>query len=284
MSFVKRELLIPLMDQYRNYLKGQKRTENDRPLSNMDENYKREIAEKATLILDSGNWKETEIGEGSIADRVIKAVQRNVNLVGRYQVSAFADKVKEKTADSERIFFDLYHNHQEEACFSQICDLFGRKYDLVAYLFFIADPDRFLPLRSSRFDEIFEKLNIELRTSGRCSWDNYQSFLDVVSEVRDAMRERYQDYDEDLLDAHSFLWTLRQKLPDNNDGAENIAEDPVLLMTSVEDEGDIVFHKEYGKGTIAKFTEKNIYVMFSDTQRIFPYPEAFEKGYLKKLP
>lgn len=44
--------------------------------------------------------------------------------------------------------------------------------------------------------------------------------------------------------------------------------------------GVIVRHKEYGKGTVAKIVGGNIYVTFEKGQRIFPYPEAFIKGYL----
>jgi len=41
-----------------------------------------------------------------------------------------------------------------------------------------------------------------------------------------------------------------------------------------------VLHKLYGKGEVVKITENNIYVLFGEKQRIFPHPDAFEKGYL----
>ena len=46
------------------------------------------------------------------------------------------------------------------------------------------------------------------------------------------------------------------------------------------DNHSIVHHSHYGKGEVTKVTENKIYVAFGDKQRIFSYPEAFDKGYL----
>ena len=47
---------------------------------------------------------------------------------------------------TERVLFDLFHKRKDQECFERICRLFGRKYDLVAYLYYVADPDKYLPL------------------------------------------------------------------------------------------------------------------------------------------
>ena len=41
-----------------------------------------------------------------------------------------------------------------------------------------------------------------------------------------------------------------------------------------------VRHNLYGKGEVTKITEDKIYVFFGKNQRIFPYPDAFEKEFL----
>ena len=41
-----------------------------------------------------------------------------------------------------------------------------------------------------------------------------------------------------------------------------------------------VHHKLYGAGEVTKITEDKLYVSFGGKNRIFPYPEAFDKGYL----
>ncbi|MBR0342505.1 MAG: hypothetical protein IJH64_09765 [Oscillospiraceae bacterium] len=42
----------------------------------------------------------------------------------------------------------------------------------------------------------------------------------------------------------------------------------------------IVHHERYGKGEVIKVSDDRIYVAFGKQQRIFPYPQAFDKGYL----
>lgn len=272
---------MPYMETYKRYLNNQERGESARLLSNVQEDYKKDIAEKAAILLDSKNWNESEIGKGSIGDRAIKAVQRNMNLIGRFQVSTFSAIVKEEYAVSEQLLFNLYHNRKDKECFEQICKLFGRKYDLVAYLYYILDPSRYLPLRSSIFDGIFKKLGIDLQTSGRCSWDNYQDYLSTVAAVRDALRDYYQNDDIDLLDAHSFLWTLNLDVLDMRQ--KESGKEDVPIKKKVIEIGASVLHKDYGEGTITKITEDNVYVGFEKKQRIFPYPKAFEKEYLKLI-
>ena len=41
-----------------------------------------------------------------------------------------------------------------------------------------------------------------------------------------------------------------------------------------------VRHSFYGKGEVVKITDDKLYVSFENKQRIFQYPDAFEKGYL----
>lgn len=47
-------------------------------------------------------------------------------------------------------------------------------------------------------------------------------------------------------------------------------------------EQSIVYHKVYGMGTVTRIEDERIYVEFENNQnRIFEFPAAFEKGYLK---
>lgn len=95
------------------------------------------------------------------------------------------------------------------------------------------------------------------------------------------MKEYYQSDEVDLLDAHSFLWTLNL---DDFDivGASSDSREVVAKETKYEyEEG--VYHKDYGNGRVVKRTTEKIYVDFNGKQRIFLYPEAFEKEYLKLL-
>lgn len=274
---IDRDILIPYLASYKHYLDAQAHQDDVRPLSNEQEDYKRGIASKAAEILESDRWTESMIGKGVIGNRAIKAVQHNQNLIGRFQVSAFSDKVRNNLATSERVLFDLYHNQKARECFEQICGLFGRKYDLVAYLYFILDPNKYLPLRSSIFDDIFKTFGIDFCTSGRCSWENYLEFLSVIEAFRSVMQDYYQIDGIDLLDAHSFLWTSNLNIF-SSEGKINIT-DPENKF----DIGVAVYHKDYGRGTISKITDKNIYVEFEKKLRIFPRSDAFDREYLKLI-
>ena len=44
-----------------------------------------------------------------------------------------------------------------------------------------------------------------------------------------------------------------------------------------------VHHNVYGDGEVIKLATDKIYVMFGEKLRIFPYPDALEKGYLSAL-
>ena len=46
--------------------------------------------------------------------------------------------------------------------------------------------------------------------------------------------------------------------------------------------GDTIFHTSFGNGTVMAIDEKYIFLQFSDQERKFLYPGAFEKGFLKK--
>ena len=268
MASISQEILLPYLDAYIRYLHTQERAEGCRPLSNASEDYKRAIAETAANLLNADHWNEADIGSGIIGESVIKAVQKNVNLVSSFQNIGFANLTREKTLEAETLLYKLYHNHEDEACFEPLCSLYGRKYDLIAYLFFIRDPNRYLPVKPSFFDQIFRKLGVETHLSGNCSWENYKEFLETVTELRDLMMQHYSSSDIDLLDAHSFLWTAGQDVLEM--GTEKKVEP-----------GALIFHKDYGEGIITSVTDENIYVAFGEKARIFSNPEAFEKGYLE---
>jgi hypothetical protein len=90
--------------------------------------------------------------------------------------------------------------------------LFARKYDFIAYLFFLRDWERFMPIAPSHFDLVFPMLDARvdgqlLKTRKRCSWENYSSYNEAFRLVREAL-EGMGIPRVRLLDAHSFCWML----------------------------------------------------------------------------
>ena len=58
------------------------------------------------------------------------------------------------------------------------------------------------------------------------------------------------------------------------------SESEKVLDTNSVTEQSTVFHNRFGTGTVTKIADGKIYVLFGRQQRIFQYPDAFEKGWL----
>ena len=85
----------------------------------------------------------------------------------------------------ERHLFGLYRSDSDEgATFDHLSELTGAKYPLLAYLYFLKDMDRFMPIQPTTFDRAFRDLGIDLVTVRNCSWENFQRFNTALSEVR----------------------------------------------------------------------------------------------------
>jgi hypothetical protein len=197
------------------------------------EDYKEDIAREAARILDSARWTRAELGRGAILDRVIRAIElRGNNLLSwqpRYgpgsEIHASlvgARRSVRRRRELEMIFWQLYReNHANEATFAALTNICGNRYELLGYLFFIADRHRFLPIRTTWFDRFLAELGISVKTRGQCGWNNYELFLASMRDVRSQLRAE-GIHDATLLDAHSFGWILA-RFPLNSDGASPAA-------------------------------------------------------------
>ena len=172
------------------------------------EGYKHNVYIYAHNILDFSTWRLSDIGTGKIAEKAIQAVDGGANLVHHQQKLHFKNKICENTKKSEQLLYNLYCSDSDEKSFKDIVSFWGGKYDLIAYLFFIKNDKKYLPINSSNFDERFAMLNIPLRMSRNCTSQNYFLFLGYIDTLRKHM-EAYYGFDVSLLDAHSVIWQLR---------------------------------------------------------------------------
>lgn len=187
------------------------------------EGYKPGVRDRALLILAPQGWTEAEIGSGTILQRMIEAVEiKGNNLIvrqnrwgpGSSEHSALLDARRDanRQLELERCLFDLFHGADEGATFGRLKGVLGAKYPLLAYLFFLKDMDRFMPIRPKNFDSVFYDLRIGLVTNQRCSWENYQSFNAALREVQSALAGLDGLTEIRLIDAHSFCWMLEKQL------------------------------------------------------------------------
>lgn len=190
------------------------------------EGYKPRLRDYANGILAAETWTEVGIGSGNILRCVTNAIEiqqgksgHNNNLVRwqnrfghanrdhRVLLEAISDPAL--CRDLEDSLFGLYRRKADEgALFERLRALVGPRYPLLAYLFFLKDINRFMPIGPTAFDRAFRDLAIDLTTRGQCSWDNYQRFNATLGKVQAALASSMGRSDVRLIDAHSFCWML----------------------------------------------------------------------------
>ncbi len=182
------------------------------------ENYKYNVYKEARENLGNKWWKPEDIGTGKIQKAVSSAIQTKVNhnyqnidnnLVDWRKKDDFVKTVKNKNL--ETTLFNFYKSKiSDQQAFETFIDE-KLSYQFIAYLFFIKDRNRFMPISQAKFDETFELIGIQnFKTSHNLSWDNYLTYLDIIKQVRDFLKTK--DDNATLLDAHSFLWILGNQM------------------------------------------------------------------------
>lgn len=183
-----------------------------------EEDYKSRIAEEARKELNCSSWKESWIGTGKIAECAKRAMNKAGNLVNKYSQMDFKDRLDPDTSkyhkEAEQVLYDIYRNPavSESVAFENAVKTFGARYGILSYLFFVKDDTRFLPISAENFDTGFAILEIDYTTSHRCSWENYNGFIDIINEIRVVMEDALPMKGMPrLIDAHSFVWVIQQK-------------------------------------------------------------------------
>lgn len=188
------------------------------------EEYKDRVWHAAQEELAVQSWRKKDIGSGSILRAVVSAIEikrsstlRN-NLVawdGRRGPKsrshlALVEASSAETEQIERWAFDFYHGAESEprTSFDELMRLVGKRYDVVAYLFFLKNMFRYVPIATKTFDKAFSMLGVDLVTTMKCSWENYSRYNATIAEVRRLLVEVAGVADARLLDAHSFCWML----------------------------------------------------------------------------
>lgn len=203
------------------------------------ESYKPRVRDYALQLLAADQWKEGQIGSGEILEKVISAIEiqathgdRTNNMVFWQNRYGHAQRDHRSLLEAqrnisdrqrfERLFFDLYRARRTEgAIFEDLRDITDGKYPLLAYLFFLKDMDRFMPIQPTGFDRVFGELGIDLKTLRNCSWENYQAFNSVLNDLRIDIANQAGLKDVRLIDAHSWCWLFSTLLKQAANGELN---------------------------------------------------------------
>jgi hypothetical protein len=117
------------------------------------------------------------------------------------------------TQANERLLFDFFKSKiQDDKAFEQFSEL-GFSYQLIAYLFFIKNSQKYLPISQKKFDLIFSNLNIDFKTNHNSSWENYETYIGIIKQFQNYLKIKFKGIE--LLDAHSFLWIYGYQFEDS---------------------------------------------------------------------
>lgn len=206
------------------------------------ERYKPRLRAYALTLLDAEAWRVDNIGSGEILNRTIQTIEiheRDPDLVNNFVFwqNRYGDASRNHRllleaqtdpalrTEVEDLLFGLYRsNADEEATFDRLSELSDGKYPLLAYLFFLKDVDRFMPIQPTGFDRAFRALNIDFATLRQCNWRNYATYNAMLDGLRPLIAEAAHLPAVRLVDAHSFCWIFSSLLNEESKGTLKRAE------------------------------------------------------------
>lgn len=223
------------------------------PYIKEEEGYKYEIYEKAHKTLSFENWTTDSIGTGIIIEQLAEAIEIPGNNLVSWQARYGEDSRPQnplyesrgdagKVRQIEQAFFQLYRSENNADSLDKLISIFGRRYPLIAYLFFIKDRSRYLPIAPTYFDQSFKSLGADFITSHQCSWENYSTFIRLIGDIRVMLEERLTT-EVTLLDAHSFTWMLSNQM-----ARENILPDVKEYLEFDHTEREAIVKARIGQG------------------------------------
>ena len=192
------------------------------PYIRREEGYKLKVSMAGNEALNIGNWETSFVGTGQILKAVIGAIEIPGNNLVQWEarygeekrphqpfyVALDDDEVHSKV---EACLFGLYRGRDSGKAFEDLVEVVGKKYPLLAYLMFLKDNTRFLPIAPKTFERSLPRLGIDFSASGKCSWVNYQHFNGILLELQKLLSEQL-DCEVSVLDAHSFAWIIGRQM------------------------------------------------------------------------
>jgi hypothetical protein len=227
----------------------------DEGLTAVWESYKPRLRDHALGLLGAGEWSEGEIGSGAFLNRTVEAIEiqdSGLNLANNlvfwqnryghanrdHRVLLEAASNPKLRGEVEGLLFGLYCGGADEAAtFETLNDLTSSKYPLLAYLFFLKDMDRFMPIQPTGFDRAFRALGIDFVTLRQCSWENYSTYNATLEMLGPLIADAAGLKTVRLIDAHSFCWVFSTLLKQEAEGS-------IVRTSGTKDDGRILGGRE----------------------------------------
>ena len=78
---------------------------------------------------------------------------------------------------------DLFEGNEDSVAFEEIASAVGRNYDVLGFLFFLKNPDQYMPIRSDMFEDRLRLLGVDAHLSHNCTWESYQQYNGWINEI-----------------------------------------------------------------------------------------------------
>ena len=203
-------------------------------------NPKNNIFVNAHNILEIGKWDEFIKTPGLIRDKLeqvcVLKISQQLLTQGRWGEKTTPDNIlrllnQTQILDFEKIIYKLFLESPDEEIFSKNFDeLYDFLYDndlnkksqFLAYLAFLVDKEKFIPIRKQQFDKVLEYYNINEKFSG-FSWDKYNTYLKLIKALKVKLSEKYPI--PNTIEAHSYLWIVSDILKNQAKIGDTVSND-----------------------------------------------------------
>ena len=223
------------------------------PYTEEQEGYKNQLFINARSKLSIVHWTQRDIGTGEILLALISAIELENNNLVEWRNKYGEDKrphhglyiaTQKQISIYEQKIFDFYHSKMEDGdFFTWFISEFGRQYALVAYVFFLKDKSKYMPIAPTTFDKAFEALNVDFKTNQKAAWENYTHYNSLLGEVKNLL-ESTLNTDVQLLEAHSFLWMIIKQMRE----VEIVSTDASSYIKTEEKYKEAVIKSRIGQG------------------------------------
>ena len=188
------------------------------------------------------------------------------NLVSYHQKRVIERQIEENGPEQlENALAAFYQGQDDSLAFGKIVDAIGGFFDILGFICFLKDSDKYLPIRSRLFDDCFRILGLESNLEGNCTWEKYAENNSWIGTICNYLKRRINP-SITMIDAHSFIWML----PD--------IEEYIDLNLQ------IVENKRNGKGVLVNTREDGCFVVrFGKEEKVF-VDNAFSTGILTVVP
>jgi hypothetical protein len=195
----------------------------------------------------------------------------------------------------EKKIFNLFLESTEEDTFSKNFDALIEfletnklpiRSQFFAYISFIADHEKYIPIRIREFENVLEYYDCYDKIS-KFSWKRYNTFLTLIQALKAKLSEKYPT--PDTIETHSYLWVVSSILKNKEEIKKEIMQKNVQNTSEedfseyfkiLENKNQFIFYGPPGTGKTWK--AGNIARAFIEKSRVYGFSDTEYEEYIRK--